>query len=488
MADEVLSVDFLMMGVDDGMKEIAAISKAIAKLPKQVKISIEVVTKNIVRDMKQAAGGVSRSVKEWKSSGSSKSTPPGPTYGENQARSFNRAGLHRGIADYAKAEARRKYGGTGKPLPNSAFDLGQRVRSGKGGGDPFGVGSTASGNSGFGKALKNAIFSTRFTLNNGHPHFSPLIGRSMQALAQAGPIGIAAGAAAVGLVMLHAAADKAAQKMSEFESGRFMAGGSAAEMSRAQHLGGAVGIDNPAAMAREFADALKSDDFTRWAASAIGISNPMGSRGPGSKLDVLPDFFKAAKAIANAPSNDAAMRMARDLGHGMEQFMSLRDMSPMHRDRALKEMEEMNSDEGRQAAADYRESMSHLSYSMTKLGNALVPVIELFGGLMDFASNLLPKLNDKGANSFMNPGQHGKSGQYGPGGNLRAGKDRQNAEDRHTTALDRNTDAIWAQVRSARQLFGGGERAGGAMPSHLRGQTFREGLRAHAVGMGAFGV
>lgn len=327
----------------------------------------------------------------------------------------------------------------------------------------------------FVQAMKNAIFSTRFTANNGQLHLMPLIGRTMQALASLGPIGIAAGAAAAGIMALHAAAAHAAAVLSELAAARYTGGGSYGETSRAAGLGAAFGgsAGDVAAMARELANNLATNPTAMATGAKYHISDPGGDNPLSGSVDKFPAFFKAAEVILNAPTDEEAIRAARGFGGNMEKLLSLRDLSPASKAQALNMMQDMFGPEQARAVAEYKFATGKLSLAFDKLLISMTPVINMFTMIV----TAIPEAIRMALNAAI-PGANIGDRMMGGGAN--------SASDKMKKSTDANTDAIDGLNSTLKGVSGGGSRARSAVPGGVGGTFYMGGNMGGAARMGAF--
>jgi len=130
----------------------------------------------------------------------------------------------------------------------------------------------------------NAVMSTRFNIG----HASPLVGRSLAALEEAGiatevvgPLGLVAGAAYMVVTSLYDLARRSAEVGNEFSRLQLSTGGSVQSTAMLTTIGNALGI-SPSSMgsiAQSFQNAITSDPMARAAGMKLGVFNLPGMFG-----------------------------------------------------------------------------------------------------------------------------------------------------------------------------------------------------------------
>lgn len=339
--------------------------------------------------------------------------------------------------------------------------------------------------------VMQAIMTSRFGMGGG---VQPLVGRSLAALSSLGPAGMAAAAAVVAVGALGMAANHAAGLIRNLAGARFTSGGTPGQIGMMAGLAAGTGqsVGGIAGQSRELALRLASDPYARMAGQQYGVkpdylaNNPMHA-----KLNTAENYLKLAQGILNDANESRAVRAAR--ATGMENILGMRDMSPGLRNRLLNMNAEMMTPQGRQAAADLQGTLGLLSLSMQKLLMSATPLIEGFAGGALLLSNIIDYLI-KVAKTVLNiPGllYQGIRSLLGLDNTydlinqkIKNIWDPAKAQDEQTRAIKDNTKEL-RQFRNG--LWGGGERAKGAMPGRAAAY-WQQSLPPEAMQLGAFSL
>ena len=328
-------------------------------------------------------------------------------------------------------------------------------------------------------SLRTFIRSTRF----GAGGVSPLIGRGMDLLTSgtgmspkvAGALSVAAVGAGVAITALTKAAKFAADGLMDFSNLRYSTGSTYGQASQLKGIGMALGLDM-GGLSRTLATA----DYT--AQSRLGISNPMGGTYYGN-LNEGADLLRAIEALRKMSEPDA-IRSAR--AAGLEGVLPLRDLNEGEWQQLKKSMEDMKpSAQDTSAAMKYNVEMAKMTTELQKLATSTLPLVTagirlLNGGV----------INDY----LINPLSNTKLGKYGGGANPFGTRfdHAPKVNEPHTVALNENSKALKELAIKMdgmrRDLFGGGERAKGALPAGQRGEMMRQSLRADGLKLGAFNL
>ncbi len=340
-----------------------------------------------------------------------------------------------------------------------------------------------------GQALKNLIFSTRVGAGAGGLSVAPLVGRLLQFASHGGPAGMAAAAVIMAVTALASAAHKAAEFLNEVASARYVGGGTAAETGQAAAIGAAVGMSpgDMARAARQLADRLATDASAMALAGQHGIRDPLGNNPISGGLNKMRNLLKTIDAIANMTSEADAMRLAR--ATGLESFLGLRDLSSETRRQVMAATAEMFGKDQQQAAAEYRAQTGLLALEMNKLLIGLTPAVKdvadlarelgpLVGLIMKLSLATMPLI---WLFRILAAAVRALKAAW----DKLTGNDKGTKKDGLKDAVDDNTDALNAATSTMRQIFGGGDRARGALPGNLRGQNmiFRD-----SINLGAFSL
>lgn len=529
MADEALTIDFELFGIDKATTALRDFAAEVAKLPKTIAVTIVGNTKQGSQDKKEKAAPAAKSprktpqekfaeaelIKDTRAANESRRRIESAALSEQIKQTRYEADLARRTASQKeaadRAESSRKMNAITKAekeadvlakeekaraakserdqlaankadakLKAAAEKKAEREQLAADKADAAAAKAKAKADGAFGKAVKNALFTTRFTPNaQGGISFAPLVGRVMGVLGKMGPLGIALGVITSAFMVLHSVVNAAAQKMNELTRARFTGGGSYKDVGRAAGLAAVLGVSpgEVASMARGFADTLAEGGAGTAFGHRYGIRDPWGSSPYGGDVNKFTNLFKAAEAIMKIPDEETAIRTARSFGPEMEKLLDLRILPEKERQEALRTQNEMFGPQQALAAMRYRIAMGNLSNSMSELQMAVVPLIDAFTGAIALLKYTIKNV--------FGPLAKWTYQLFGP-------KQDKTKEDsstkKHIDAMDRNTEAILGQITAMRQIFGGGARASGALPINLRGQTLSDALRNDAIKLGAFSL
>lgn len=318
----------------------------------------------------------------------------------------------------------------------------------------------------FGQALKNAISSTRFTANNGHIHFQPLIGRMMQVVSQAGPLGQAFAVLTAEVTLLAHWTGEAAKMLREFRDVQLQSGGTAQETAQARAIAGNLGRDpnQIAADAAAFSRNIGQPGYAAAFAAQHGIYNPAGSTPLGAD-DQMNLFLDALKQLRKG-TDAQARQFAR--AEGLEGYLGVRNMP----DRQFQQIQaearlrgQMFGGPSRQAqefATNLHEIGQLFSDIKDTIGTiGMLGINKIFRSFHDFIDGTFDLVFGKGA----------------------AKKARElAANDNHDKAMDRHAEAMRQHAYALKEgAYGGGER----MRAATQFRHDRTGRQA-AVNLGAF--
>lgn len=331
----------------------------------------------------------------------------------------------------------------------------------------------------FWQAMKNVLGTARVNFGAQGFGLSPLIGRLIPALMKLGPMGIAAGAAAVSIGALSAAAKRAAGLLLGASKLSHIGGGTSGQSAVGMRLAGMQGID-PATFAKEaqaFQERVLGDWRSIRGATRLGLDTSHFVPGNES-VDATKDYIDAIRAIVMHSDKATAERSARDLQ--LQDYTWMRDLTPQHKKELFAEdgtFAGMFGPQQKQNAAEYAYTMMKLNAlwqeMVVKVGGPLLTGLNLVSNAMSSIANTGRVVGDilKLVYDFL-------TGQWG---NLR--KDWQtvkddwhglNDPDKSKSAKDRTQEEQLRQLRGINDgiramtpgMHGGGERARNAIPAN----------------------
>lgn len=304
----------------------------------------------------------------------------------------------------------------------------------------------------------------------------PLIGRAAAVPggeAAAGPIGLAV----AGLTAFAAVLNSATQTVGEFRRAATVSGGTAGDVARLGAMGVAPGQVGQASA--ELRERLVTDSRSQAAAQRIGLQLP-GHRLAGNvnEAQVLRQALERLRVLGKMEGAERQLFEARELGlEGMLDQLRVSDRvwAAQKRGADLQgEIMKRNADQFRDFAAQGdRVSMAFDSLKVA-LGALVVKDAERslnqVANYLSFITEILDKL---------------KPPESKWDETLRRLEEKQNQKD---TATEKNTAALEANTQLTREgMFGGGPRAAGAVPTHLRGELLAENLKTQKFNLGVFG-
>lgn len=308
--------------------------------------------------------------------------------------------------------------------------------------------------------LQKVAYSTRFGGGGGT---MPLVGQSLDLLGMgkfSGPILLATKA----VIAFGYAMNEAKKATVEFGNNLGAGGGTFGQTKTAEILGGAVGLDL-FSLGRRMQDMFYSGGVESihlrrhgYGAPGYGLGRNTNSIGPA--LDALRSMVESGD-----------LRALQDVG--AENLYRLKYLSKPERDRAFQEMRSSMSPDKIAAATRFDLAINRLKTSFMEAAMTFSPFIDATAKFIELMAigmkvlspivliaDLIDRMNRK--------------------------------EDKETTtALDRNTDAIYANIREMRRQFRGtaGDRARGAVPAQWRGELLANALsQREAIALGAFQV
>ncbi len=365
---------------------------------------------------------------------------------------------------------------------------------------------------GIGQLIRSAISSTRIGVGSGGLSIMPLVGRMWQLLGRAGPWGaaiVAAGTAVMGFTEMVQNAAKAA---GSFARSALTSGGTPTETAALNGLGGAIGGVDMSRMAREFREAIAYDPYAMNYASQAGIKG-VGMPSVFGDQDTATNLIQWAKHLRDIDKTmgrPEAIRQARATHtEGMLPMLNLSDSMMKNLAKDAKSHGAIFDSAAMSKSADFMASLSRVGDAFTNLLMSISkPVLDkitsFFNGLADTLNNAATWINGhqdliKLIADFFSAIFHAATFNFKAAfddvknmgvdiNKLMNPTKPDGGEDKLKKALDDNTDATYAQMNGMRQIFGGGERARGAVPARLKGMAFSEGMRNNSIQLGAFAL
>lgn len=304
----------------------------------------------------------------------------------------------------------------------------------------------------------------------------PLVGQALKLLGPefaslSGPIA----ALVTPVVALTGAANAAAAALTEFRASMITSGGTAMETAQLKGLGAAAGVSDMASLSRQLSDKIKNDGPSSAAAHNAGVydyGNAMS--GP---TDKAKNLLKVIDYIMDKNTSLAeAQRTARQLD--LEAFLPLRDLSEQMKQN-FKDTEALaaasNTPELQRQTAEYNAALGRLGIAFDtfklKLGSRFLPIMtqlaDAAANALDRLSRLFDQLSEWWDKQMGVPHKQQKA--------------QEDALKDHTAAMREHAQALRAGV------YGGGERARGAMPSAWGGSNARN-WTGQTAALGAFSL
>lgn len=331
-------------------------------------------------------------------------------------------------------------------------------------------------------AIRNAISTSRFGVGmGGHLTIMPLIGRTLAAFTKLGPAGVAISGVVAALALLTEAASHAAKTVSEFATVRMTTGATGASMAIAKAIASSMGMNLPdmAEMAQSFQGKVSSDPV------AMAFSGMRDLPGAFGQVDRMRLFNRAVDKLLKFGSDMQALKFARATGlEGMLPFRALMK-NPINRaefgaDRAL--TSKIFTPGFQQDAMQFQFQLHRFIESIQELLAVISrPVMRMFTAALELATTAIKAFTSGLVIIFDFLRQFAFfRNLLGPN----------SEEKKKNDALRENTDAMQSMTATMKGIFGGGERARGAIPRGLLGsmpyqqnEALRQGLR-----LGAFAL
>jgi len=232
----------------------------------------------------------------------------------------------------------------------------------------------------FGKAFNRLIMSSRFSIQNGHVQFQPLVGNLVRAfgpLVEAlGPLAAPVLAVTAAIVGLAAAADKASEVLKGWNLAGARAGTTGENLGQMAGIGHFLGMkpEELAGMVRQFSEELGSGGT----ATAMGIRHGIRDFSGGNPfigpLDSFQNFKKLIDEMSSA-TEDEAMRMVRAFGAAGEAAYQFRGLSKEQHDALIDAYKGMSTPAMIAAQKQHQYATAMLSIQWEKLILASTPFI-----------------------------------------------------------------------------------------------------------------
>jgi hypothetical protein len=342
-----------------------------------------------------------------------------------------------------------------------------------------------SGGPNFQERLRSFVSTTRFGGGGGGGlgGAMPLVGRTAAlfggeaAAAMTGPLGLAVAGAAAAITAFGSLVSDAGQAVGEFRRGMVVTGGTPGETARLAAMGIAPGQQGAAAASLR--ERLVSGPRAQAAAQRIGLALP-GHRLSGEVNEArgLAQALELLRVTGRLRGAEEQLREARELGleaHLDELRVSERVWRARQGTAAVQgDIMERNAQQFRDLDAESARAAAAMDALKTSIGGLVAPQVEygkrLTADFLTGAAYVVDKL---------------KPPESAWEKSLRAMEEKQGGAE---AATKENTEALRASTRMIEEgIFGGGERARGAIPSALRGRLVAEGIEGERLKLGVFG-
>ncbi len=327
-------------------------------------------------------------------------------------------------------------------------------------------------------------------------------------------------AAVAGVTLLGMAANKAADRLNEFARGQLTTGGTVGQQSVLGRYGGAIGMSESqiSGLADSLQNAVQSG-FGMAYAQQGGFYNAPGQFGSANQAQFLIKAVEYLRSIDQNMGREEAIRRSRALGISAALPMlnvSNRQMAMARQDANIQA--QVFTPQQQRNAADFSASLERMSTAFENLFQSVFqPMMPLFTGIANATATFINGLTQgvifmkaivsdiyrlSGLQSFIESvGSNAgsvfsgmqemlkKVGEFAAGvldmmGFTDTAKSIRDAiegwsdkANNVNEALNRNSDALEAlgvEIQNARQIFGGGDRSKGALPTNWRGQYLQE--------------
>lgn len=351
----------------------------------------------------------------------------------------------------------------------------------------------------FGQRLMQTVASSRIGAGGG---LMPLIGElgSLVGGAAGGPIGLALTVATSALKGFSEAVRVASEGLASFRDAKTLSGGTTQQVASLTALGLPQG--DITGLASSIRERMSRDPFAMHAGMrlGVGVQLPEPFADP-NKAGFLLKIVEGLEAVQDPTQRAILAHRAH-----AESLLPLLDLSEKVRKEMMadaKVMADISGDPGAtQAAKDFQAELGRLGRNFQMLLQAgvkpLLPALaDMTGKLATFfqmmaeAQNLQNRLQARvweGVQAAVKEPwkakDHLKKAQEE---SLQMIKDFASGAAAHNTAMQSHSAAMQAHADALKQgTFGGGSRAQGALPQHLRGWAFDKAVDGNAMRLGAF--
>lgn len=333
-----------------------------------------------------------------------------------------------------------------------------------------------------GQQVASAIGSSRVSFQNGRMQLNPLVNRIVPIFMRLSPV-LSVATLAIGAMA--SAAASAAASIAAFRDSQITTGGTGAQTAMLRSMGIDPGL------ARSFGQRIASDPMAAGFAARAGVYNPGGETF--GDTNTATNLLKMAESLRRMSERDA-LRTARITG--TEDLLKFRGASEGTMNQLRQDAGQtdkiMNPDQVK-IATEYQLQMVRLNSAFsdlaTSLGQYVIPIISAGAEfLADSVRGLNMMLNSPIVKWFIE--NLTPVGQIGKGAKAfsDANKPRGLGKDAQVSALDANTASLRELAGILKDgIYGGGERARGAVPAGWKAQYYNEWSR-NAVGLGAFSL
>lgn len=270
------------------------------------------------------------------------------------------------------------------------------------------------------------------------------------------------------LAALAAATVGAAQRLSEFGQATAQTGGTAGQVSLGRTLMGALGLDPGGftGLAANLRNRIANDPLAMAEAGRAGIRALPREFGTANEAKILVDIIKSIQASG---SQRAATQMANR--YGMPELAAAFQVPPD----AIKRAEEFAKQVGDTYTTDATTKARDFNLLLEQVKEGFGALVVTVGApLLSVINSILkagPMLADALGAAFI------------PGYQAHGQKKPETIQEQQLAAQKQAVE----ELKVLRQgIFGGGQRASGAIPPGLRGDALEHALRAHAIRLGAF--
>ncbi|MBA2689226.1 MAG: hypothetical protein H0U63_00295 [Burkholderiales bacterium] len=283
------------------------------------------------------------------------------------------------------------------------------------------------------------------------------------------------------------AAKQAADNINDFRAAQLTSGGTGAQTAQLRSIGGVTGVDMNQ-MAREFSRTISTDGIAAGIAGRAGIYDPGGELfGDNNKAKNLLEWADKLAEMSQSERTRAA-RLTK-----MEPLLKYADMSQKVRDQMKNDSlqsESIMTPEAVRNAANFNGQLIRLNTAFsdlaTILGKEILPVLTTGIEAVTWAVRGFNDALQKPPLSWLAKMVIGGAVGGAQAGAQMAGGKPAGVKDPQVAASEANTDALRQLSQLLKNgMYGGGERARGAVPGAWKGMNQGE-WQGQAMNLGAF--